>query len=258
MAYTAEQQEELTQGFVVAQEDLRDVMFECLRQTESTNNAASRDYLRPGAARRLGVTRRAMHQVFDLFPLTTDRRLPIESLHDVQINLHAFVTNLYGFFENLAWAHVKRHGLLDKIGGRLKVSMFKSTTQEHMPHAVADYLASETMTRWHSEYLKNYRDALAHRIPLYIPPQVMTEEQSRRYSALELEKQSLVGCDNWGRIEAIIAEQDDIGSPCFSFVHSFEESEVSRHIFFHPQMISDSNTATEFGHLFLAAWHEHR
>jgi hypothetical protein len=32
-------------------------------------------------------------------------------LADVQINLHAFVMNLYGIYDNWAWAYVLRHDL---------------------------------------------------------------------------------------------------------------------------------------------------
>ncbi|MFM0360439.1 hypothetical protein [Paraburkholderia sediminicola] len=237
---------------------MRDLTLECLRQTEATDVAASKEHLRHGAARRLGVMGRAMQNVFTLFPPATDRPLPQEALHDVQISLHAFVINLYGVFENFAWAFVLRHNLLPKVGKHLNVSMFKPATQNYLPPAVTDYLSSEAMMRWHSEYLKNYRDALAHRIPLYIPPKVLTKEEGERFNALEAEKWGFSEPADWDRINVISAEQESIGSPCFSFLHSFEDDEASREVWLHPQIISDSNTVIEFGRLFLAAWHDHR
>ncbi|MFC5427623.1 hypothetical protein ACFPTO_02170 [Paraburkholderia denitrificans] len=258
MSYTPKQQEDLAHDCILAHSELRDLMLECLRQADATDVAASKEHLRYGAARRLGVMARAMQQIFSLFPPDTERPLPMESLHDVQINLHAFVINVFGVFENFAWAFVHRHNLLPTIGRPVNVSMFKEATRRHLPVAVEDYLSSDAIARWHSEYLKNYRDALAHRIPLYIPPKAMTKEEGELFSALEAEKWGLAGRADWDRINVISAEQDAIGSPCFTFLHSFEDGGASRVVLLHPQIISDSKTVIDFGHRFLASWHQRR
>ncbi|KVF47962.1 hypothetical protein WJ13_18420 [Burkholderia seminalis] len=233
-------------------------MLACVRHSKAIDIDASKDHLIHGAARRLGVMARALQVVFERFPLATDKPLPMEFLHDVQINLHAFVINLSGVFENFAWAFVLRHDLLKAVGGALQVGMFKPATRKYLPDSLLTYLASDVMIRWHAEYLKNYRDALAHRIPLYIPPKMLTKEEVERYRVLEAEKWSLVGLDRLERIDALTEEQDSIGSPCFHFLHSFAEGDASRPLQLHPQIISDSTTATEFGHIFLATWHERR
>lgn len=80
-------------------------------------------------------------------------------------------------------------------------------TLQDLPLSVTDYLTSERMARWHSEYLKNYRDALAYRIPLYIPPQTVTKEQGELFNALEAEKWAPSGKGKWERINAIYDEQ---------------------------------------------------
>lgn len=258
MPYTDEQQNDLMDGYVSAHADMRDLTLECLREADTTDVAASKEHLCHGAARRLGVMGRAMQRMFELFPADTDRPLPMESLHDVQINLHAFVMNVYGVFENFAWAFVLRHNLLSTIGSPLNVTMFKEATRKHLPLAVADRLSSDAMTQWHTDYLKNYRDALAHRIPLYIPPKALTKDECERFNALEVEKQGLVGRVDWDRINAICAEQEAIGSPCFTFLHSLEDGNASRVVLLHPQVLSDSKTVIEFGRLFLASWHEYR
>jgi hypothetical protein len=163
MHYTDEQQNDLADGYVSAHSDMRDLTLECLREADTTDVAASKEHLCHGAARRFGVMGRAMQSIFELFPVDTDRPLPMESLHDVQIKLHTFVMNVYGVFENFTWAFVLRHNLLPTIGRPVSVSMFKEATRKHLPLAVADHLSSDAMTQWHTDYLKNYRDALAHR-----------------------------------------------------------------------------------------------
>ncbi|MGF6569696.1 hypothetical protein ABH945_001772 [Paraburkholderia sp. GAS333] len=258
MPYSKEAAEKQTEEYVNASSGLRDLMMDCLRQLEHTGSPASKEHLRHGAARRLGVMHRAMRNVFTLFPLTSERPLPMETVHDVQINLHAFVMNLYGVFENFAWAFVHRHDLIAAIGGqRMDVSMFKRATQNRLPLPVTEYLTSEKLVQWHGEYLKNYRDALAHRIPLYIPPMLLKADEAERYSALEAEKrEKILGKMDWNRIDAISEEQDALGTPCFSFIHSLEDG--TRDLLIHPQLICDSLTVIEFGRLFFFSWHEHR
>jgi hypothetical protein len=58
----------------------------------------------------------------------------------VQINLHAFVINLSGVFDNWAWAFIHRHDLLRNVGGKTNVGMFKEATQRLLPAALSDYL----------------------------------------------------------------------------------------------------------------------
>jgi hypothetical protein len=41
------------------------------------------------------------------------------------------------------------------------------------------------MQTWYTEYSKNYRDALAHRIPLYVPPSALNKEEQEEYMLLE-------------------------------------------------------------------------
>ena len=53
------------------------------------------------------------------------------------------------------------------------------------------YLRRNTITQWYNEYAKNYRDALAHRIPPYVPPAALNDEQARRYKLLEDEANHL-------------------------------------------------------------------
>jgi hypothetical protein len=64
-----------------------------------------------GVGRRLKLLGRCVRNVFHLFPPSRTIPLASDDLDEVQISLHAFVMNLYGLFENLAWAFVLRHDL---------------------------------------------------------------------------------------------------------------------------------------------------
>ncbi|MGK2959112.1 MAG: hypothetical protein ACSLFB_12110 [Acidimicrobiales bacterium] len=200
--------------------------------------------------------KRSIKNVFTIFPPETERPLSAEDLADVQINLHAFVINLYGVYDNLAWAFVLRHDLEVKTGGRKGIGLFNSSTHKHLPLALRQYLSSGERTQWHEKYVKNYRDALAHRIPLYIPPAEFTSDEGARYNELEAEKISCIKAMQWERLDEVYVEQATIGVPCFTFLHAFSEDTPPCPVLLHPQMLSDGRAVVECGNTFLKHWHE--
>ena len=200
--------------------------------------------------------RRCLRTVFQLFPPETTRPLCTDDLHEVQINLHAFVMNLYGVFENLAWAFVARHKLENTIGGRNNVGLFLRTTQQYLPLPLNAYLTSPTIADWHNDYLKNYRDALAHRIPLYIPPARYTDEEAARDRALDAKEHDCIVSQQWDELERVRNERKDLGSALPVFLHSFTGGDRVRPVHLHPQLICDVKTILEFGPLYFAHWHE--
>ncbi|NKB24225.1 MAG: hypothetical protein GKR87_07595 [Kiritimatiellae bacterium] len=145
-------------------------MLQTVQAGQESSHTEVKEHLLHGVARRLNVLKRTIENIFEDFPLTTTQPVDHEVLYDVQINLHAFVMNLYGIYDNWAWAYIYQHNLFNKIDGKHEVSLFKQSTTKHLPKILKEYLVSKTMCEWHEQYLKSYRDALAHRIPLYIPP----------------------------------------------------------------------------------------
>lgn len=219
-----------------------------------------REHLAHGVGRRVSVIRKALQNVFSLFPPDQAQPLDMETVADVQINLHAFVMNLYGLFDNLGWAFVLKHGLdkviLDRLGklDRKGVGLFAKQTQRRLPKPILDYITSPTMQRWHTEYAKDFRDALAHRIPPYVPPAIFTPDEGRQFNELEDEKLRCILEHRWERLEEVWAEQRSLGKPGFTFVHAYTEEAPARHVYLHPQMICDGLAVVEFGELFLQHW----
>jgi hypothetical protein len=214
-----------------------------------------REHLLHGAGRRISVIRRTIEKVFTVFPLSTTRPLSPDDLSDVQINLHAFVMNTYGLYDNWAWAFVLRHQLQDEIGDRRKVGLFLRSTQRFLPAPLRDYVTSESMTQWHEKYAKDFRDALAHRIPLYIPPSTVLNSDADRYRELEELKMSSLLAGDLQRSESAEREQAALCRPNFTFLHSFI-GQTAKPILLHPQMLTDGMGVNEFGALFLQHWGE--
>jgi hypothetical protein len=79
---------------------------------------------------------------------------------DVEINLHAFLINIHGVPDNLAWAYLLERGIPLKPN---RVGLFNTEhTQPHLPQEVREYLNSSKIIGRHRNYAKNFRDALAH------------------------------------------------------------------------------------------------
>lgn len=257
MPYTPEQQTDLVEKHTEVLAALQNLKLQCVVQGQSlAEDSPEREHLLHGAGRRVGVILRSLHRIFEIFPPNTERPLEQDVLMDVQIYLHAFVINLYGIFDNWAWAFVYRHDLEPRIGKRQNVSLFKESTRRYLAAPLREYLVSDGKAEWHERYLKSYRDALAHRIPLYIPPATFTPEESQRHNVLESEKIQNIWAANFPRVEEIWAEQAALGRPCMAFLHSYREEGAPRPVLLHPQLISDAMAVVEFGELYLRLWHE--
>lgn len=229
---------------------------QAVQQSAFAANERAREYLRSGVGRRLRVLHRTLSHMFELFPVETVQPLDRDDLDDAQINLHAFIMNLYGLFDNLAWAFVLHHDLLSAVGDRRNVGFFLSATKRFFPPALRAFADDAKMKTWHGEYLKNFRDALAHRIAPYIPPATYSDEDESEYLALEQQWLESIKMRDWDRAEDISRRQANLGSPCFVFAHSFDTAEGKRIVYLHPQMMADAKTAAEVCTLFFANWQQ--
>lgn len=253
MTYSEKQINELAGEYEKVSAGLRELLEKTVLEGSELESESAREYLLHGAGRRLGVIRKTIENVFHMFPPELEQPLERDTIYDVQINIHAHVMNVSGIFDNWAWAFVLRHGLLEEVGGKHGVGMFKRNTKQVLPLVLTEYVDSK-LEQWHEEYLKSYRDALAHRIPLYIPPADYTELESERYQELQKEILESIRNQDWAAIDKLENEQDSLGSPSFVFLHSFNE-DPAKPIFLHPQLLADGNTVVEYGSLFLGNWH---
>lgn len=251
MTCSAAQIDDLFHEKEVVVERLNDLLCKCTREAVQTRDDDVRKHLSEGAGRRLTVLRRAVEKVFTVFPPSAQEPLTADDLADAEINLHAFVVNLRGVFDNWAWAYVFQHKLEELSAHPRDVGIFEKKTKKHLPQSIRQYIDS-TLNTWHSEYLKKYRDALAHQVPLYIPPYVITKADQAAYRRLENEAANLEPDDIDG-LEALDEQLQKIKQPCFCFCLSLREEPV-RLLFLHHQMLVDAKTVLEFGDLFFEAW----
>ena len=252
MPYSHEQIEKLEGQLTTIAAGLLDLYASTAQLGQTLVSTRAKEHLLQGASRRLNVLRGCLINVFELFPVSATSPIASERLYDVQINLHAFVINLSGIFDNYAWSFIYQHGLEAEFANPRSVGLFTKKVQSFLPSAIRDFLQASGIRNWHREYLTNYRDALAHRIPLYVPPSVLNPEKETRFRELEAEINDAVHDHDWEKRDELWGKQSQLGFPCFSFVHSFNEAGPSRDVLLHPQMLSDAMTVTAFGRIYLA------
>ena len=250
MQYSKDQTKSLWKEYRQVIRDLQFLQMKCISVAHAEQNPRVQEFLRHGSGRRISVLWRSLKNIFDIFLPDIEKPLGIEAVGNAQINLHAFVINLSGTLDNLAWIYVIKHDLEATIGGRQSIGLFSPKTMRHLPEPIQNYLNSPTMTSWAKQYLKEYRDALAHRIPLYIPPAAYTSDETAHYQRLEEAKNECMTNHEWEKIDAIDEEQSMIGRPCVVFLHSNSDDEELRPVYLHPQILCDAMTIVEFGGLF--------
>jgi len=209
----------------------------------------AREYLQHGLCRRLKIISKSLRNIFEIFPPDRTDRLQSEELEDIQINLHAFFINVYGSLENIAWIYALENKIKPLTDSPLSISLFKKETTKFLNNELRNYLNSNRIKKWFTEYAKNYRDALAHRIPLYVPPFSLNPSEVEQFKELELQIKEAFQNLDFELIQKLESEKDKLGSISGTFLHSFSHDK-SRPVALHPQLIADASTVFEIADLF--------
>jgi hypothetical protein len=221
----------------------------------SLRSEKARQYVIQGMCRRLITIRRCITNIFTVFPVNRDEFLTDDERSDVETYLHAFFINVHGLLDNLAWVYflernvaiIKPTEVLSyrdelKRGSAIRrsdVGIFLRKSHEHFPDEVRSYLTSDAMTAWHQAYAKNYRDALAHQIPLYVPPSIVPSEYGDLYVQFDAAMKKGDFESAYPLYEEIICAGDLC--PAFAYSLSGEAPAVP----LHPQIIVDAKTAMQ-------------
>lgn len=215
----------------------------------SLTSPRAKEYLAHGLCRRLKVIARCLVQVFEICPPSRAALLERDERTDLEIALHAFAINVHGALDNLAWVVVfeKTPGTMD----RRKVGLLKKDVRPLLPAAAASYLQDPKILTWYKDYSANYRDALAHRIPLYVPPASLLPAEQKQYEDLEEQITAAFNAADIERAGELLEQQSQLGVMYPVFAHSFGDSDTARPTYFHGQLIIDGKTLMEIVRLVL-------
>jgi hypothetical protein len=209
---------------------------------KALSNEKSKEYLFHGVLRRFKTIVRCVENIYSIFPLRRETLLDSNELNDIAINLHAFFINIFGLLDNMAWVIVHERARTESIDKK-NVGLYSKKTQNYMDCNFKIYLNSNNMKLWHFEYLKNYRDALSHRIPLYVPPKSLNPDQKKEEEILAGKITEAFSKKDFEKMDILQDRLDKNGDPAPFFMHSFHESDQK--VVLHAQVITDFGTVHE-------------
>ena len=219
-----------------------------LRSYRSTK---AEEFAKHGFCRRLGTMERCLDNVFHLLPPKLDEIPSQTKVHDAIINLHAFSNNTFGCCDNLAWIWVHEMGITGTNRRPIspkEVGISKKKIRNSFPVELANYILE--IDAW-IDYVKNYRDALCHRIPMYIPPYTIDPKDEELYNVLEEWSYDALIKGDIDRHAQLKQQSQELEFFRPIAIHSF--SEGTSPIMVHNQMINDFYTVYEIGERFFCA-----
>jgi len=237
MYFTHEQAAELNRAHLEVQKKFANIRDQYI--IRNYVSARAKEYAWHGFARRLGTVVRCIDRVFEFLPPDQLAIPGRDEIEDATINIQAFVLNVFGGIDNLAWIWVEEKALEiphNKVGlGKNNTSVRRTLSNEFQ-----EYL--KELDPWFDQ-LYNYRHALAHRIPLYIPPYVVTKANEAAHQQLDGHVTEAIKLLNFEEYDRLSSAQEALGlfKPCMT--HSYEEGTTP--VVFHYQLLTDFTTLEE-------------
>jgi hypothetical protein len=213
--------------------------------TRGYKDAHAEEHALHGFSRRLGTLIRAVNLVFDLLPPELDTIPEHDTVVDATIAIQSFVLNTFGCLDNLAWIFVHEKGVTKPDRTALdpqSVSLGSKAVRAKFSREFSAYIDSRD--DWFKA-IKDFRDALAHRIPLYIPPFIVTPDVVDEYNRLERASGDAMRVGKFKEYDRLQEQQKKLGHFRPWMTHS--RTENAHAIVFHPQLVADFNTVDECG-----------
>jgi hypothetical protein len=238
--YTDEGIAKLEEAYAGLQQRCMTIQQRCM--THNFVNAQAQEFASHGLSRRLSSLVRCIVNTFHAIPPELEGVPTSDVTHDAEIQLQAFVINVFGCLDNLAWMWVLERNIMTASGAPLSPQQVGLRTPNALVRASLGeefrrYL--ESIGEWF-EYLEDYRHALAHRIPLYIPPYAIAPQNEGRYHELEMTITRLVMQGQLAEVEALKRERDGLKFFRPFIVHSVMRG--AKPMAFHVQMLADFKT----------------
>jgi hypothetical protein len=214
-----------------------------LLQARKYRSERGREYAFHGFGRRLGLLASAVDQVFTVLPPEREGIPNREELSSAILVIQAFVLNAIGCLDNLAWIWVYERAVRARNGADLNpksVGLWKPQVQESLSKEFRAYL--NTRKSWFEDVNK-FRDALAHRIPLYIPPYAVEKSKLEEHNRLEQKATAALARGDHVAYDQLGDEQKKLGEFRPWMRHSFYEQSPT--IVFHYQLLTDYATIDE-------------
>ena len=207
----------------------------------------AQEYAQHGFCRRIALMARCIENVFESLPPEVDLAPDYRAVRDATIFVQSFMFNTFGCLDNLAHIWASENELKEKNGNPLRdylIGFRKNNiiVLDSLPKEFRDYLNG--LAAWF-QYLEDFRHALAHRVPLYIPPHFITSDRLEEYR--EIDARILRAASGGDYCEAERLEEEKFKLVSFVPITTHSINENSKQVYFHVQMLTDFKTVEEIG-----------
>jgi hypothetical protein len=241
--FTAEQIEDLRIGLAEIRPKFVALQERVVLYVFKTDGA--REHADQGLARRLGTMARCVERTFELLPPDLAEIPERPATLDAAINIQAFVMSAFGCCENVAWIWAHERDVKLPNGqplppARIGLGPNYPLLRAALTPGFRDYLDSRA--DWFAQ-LKDFRDALAHRIPLYIPPYTVDPADVGQYRALEATASHALRSHDFQGYERLEAEKMSLAR--FQPIMAHSLLGAAGVVVFHYQLLADFGTIEE-------------
>lgn len=177
--YTHEQIKELDSDGVLVSCRTNDLLERYIILSPNLK-AEAQEHCNHGICRRLNIIGECIAYFFGEIPPAINKELSIEERSRSSIYLHAFLINICGIIDNMAWLwafHSNLDKKLDLEKKKRMVGLFNKDFSDYLPESLLKQVAE--YTDWYN-FTVHHRHPTAHRIPPYIIPYTISESDSSK------------------------------------------------------------------------------
>ena len=210
---------------------LQELMLHAIETSKSLTNADAQNYMRYGAGRRLGMMAHAYREIYAIAPPAQENPLSHDDEQSISRDINILYLHTRGVLDNFAWSFLhetnapKAERIVAEDKGRMKVDLFHPQFKQLCPAIATIEADINTHRDWNAD-VKARRDPVAHRIPLYVPPAVIAEEEEATYSALSQQHLDLAVAHDFEGSQAAVAKLDTLGKFRPVFMHDPAEGTI--------------------------------
>lgn len=201
----------------------------------------AREHMMHGLARRLRILHLGLAAIVAVAHPRRKEPLSDAEQLDVTLHLNSFYLHIRGCLDNLVWCLAHELQLFEtemrEEAVAPKVNLFGESFLRKLASVAPDTAAFvRGHADWHSD-LKSLRDPVAHRIPIYAVPAVLTDDAAERYRAIYQRAEEARAVGNLNLAGRLFEELNGIGDYIPYFAHSPSVAKSVRKIY--PQVADD-------------------
>jgi uncharacterized protein YozE (UPF0346 family) len=204
---------------------LRDWIGKAYNIANHLRNEKAHHYMIYGAGRRLNMIFYAYRNL--ILTATPQRVSPLSYEEQLRLclDVNIIYMNIPGVLDNFAWAFLyeKEPGAIQSLS-RMEISLFSRKFRLLLSFSkIEEEISSHDS--WNKD-VKNRRDPVAHRIPLYVPPSILNQNEADSYKQLCGEYLENIQEVAFEKADANFEELNHIGRFLPHFVHDPEQGPI--------------------------------